>query len=313
VARSNFQGIVIKVEDRDNPQRILKNHKILYTPFHIISILRKDVFHMTIYEEMKKEREYYDKLSMTVGVFKPIIVDGKSTGYSVSSTGKIMHNSTKTIKNFTNQTGRYKILTLYINGKKRDFSVHRLVAMNFCEIPERHKKNGLTFDDLVPNHIDGIKTHNAAFNLEWVTIGENNSHAWKSGLCNNVIGEKNHMAKITEKTAIRICDLIMEKKSNKEILDTLKKEGIVTTTKTIQHIRAGECWKHITKKYNFPKLGTAKPNTIPEATIRKICSLLEEKKYTDTAIAKECGAKREYVKGIRNRQIQTKISKDYDF
>lgn len=245
-------------------------------------------------------------------MWKHVRINGKKTGLMVSSLGRIMDYRTREIKN-PSRNGRYIYIRFNFQGTDYHIGVHRLVATYFCKIPKRHREKGLTFDNLVPNHIDGNRHHNAAFNLEWVSVGENNKHAWDSGLCDNVRGDTNHMAKITEKVAIKICDLIMEKKSNQEILTVLKKEGIETTAKTVQHIRAGECWKHITKKYNFPKLCTAKPNTIPETTIRKICSLLEEKKYTDTAIAKECGAKREYVKGIRNRQIQTKISKDYDF
>lgn len=204
--------------------------------------------------------------------------------------------------------GIYAQIYFVFEGKDYNFQVHRLVAMYFCKIPKRHLKNGLTFDDLVVNHKNGLKKCNASFNLEWVTSKENTDHAWKNGLCDDIRGEKAHLAKITEKEAVQICELIMKKKSNKEISEKL---GI--TEKTVQHIRSGECWKHIVCKYKFPKLGNSVPFKITDDTIHKICKLIEEGKLTDTEIGNKFDVSRKMVNDIRLKKRRTKISQFYNF
>lgn len=65
-------------------------------------------------------------------------------------------------------------MSLYKDGKRRTWKVHRLVALAFL----RRRKGK---DEV--NHIDGDNTNNALKNLEWVTRAENQRHAWKNGLC----------------------------------------------------------------------------------------------------------------------------------
>lgn len=59
-------------------------------------------------------------------------------------------------------------------------SVHQLVARAFVKNPRslRHV-----------NHVDGDKANNAYWNLEWVTIRENNVHAIQNGLARHNKGE----------------------------------------------------------------------------------------------------------------------------
>ena len=81
------------------------------------------------------------------------------------------------------QTGKYK-------------AVHRLVALAF--IPR------LDLSRHQINHIDGNKTNNHVCNLEWVTASENIKHAWLSGLCKPMRGEKSSRAKLTEVDIVAI-------------------------------------------------------------------------------------------------------------
>lgn len=255
----------------------------------------------------KELLDYHWTLSKKIEKWKNIKIDGKKTGYKISSFGNICNKKGKIITSH-DKKGIYAQINITVDGTEYNFLVHRLVAMYFCKIPKRHSKNGLTFDDLVVNHKNGLKKCNASFNLEWVTSKENTDHAWKNGLCDEIRGEKAHLAKITEKEAVQICELIMKKKSNKEICEEL---GV--TDKSVQHIRSGESWKHISSKYKFPKLGKAKPFQISNDTIHKICKKLELKKLSDPEIAKEFGVSREFVRDIRLKKRRTKISQFYNF
>lgn len=254
--------------------------------------------------------EYVDKLSKTEEKWKRIKIDGEKTNYKISNLGRVMNCGVGLgkIKEYDTVCNKYSRVSIKHNDVKIKFALHRLVAMYFCAIPKRHLKNGLTFDDLVVNHKNGLKNCNASFNLEWVTSTENTDHAWKTGLCDDIRGENTHLAKITEEQAIQICELIMKKKSNKEIS---KKLGV--TPKTIQHIRSGECWKHIVCKYKFPKLGKAKPFQMSDDTIHQICKKLELKTLSDSEIGKEFGVSREFVRDIRRKKRRTNISQFYNF
>nr|DAS02448.1 MAG TPA: homing endonuclease [Caudoviricetes sp.] len=252
--------------------------------------------------------EYTDKLSKKEEKWKRIKIDGEKTNYKISSFGRILNCSLGKISEYNTDRNIYSRISINHKGEKIKISLHRLVAIYFCKIPKRHLKNGLSFDDLVVNHKNGLKNCNASFNLEWVTSTENTDHAWRTGLCDEIRGEKVHLAKITEEQAIQICELIMKKKSNKEICKEL---GV--TNKTVQHIRSGECWKHILCKYKFPKLGKAKPYQMTDDIIHQICKKLELKTMSDPDIGKEFGVSREFVRDIRLKKRRTKISQFYNF
>ena len=70
-------------------------------------------------------------------------------------------------------TTGYEKVTLKIDGKRKDFKVHRLVALAF--IPQIDGKPHV-------NHKDGDKTNNVVENLEWCNRSENMLHAYRLGL-----------------------------------------------------------------------------------------------------------------------------------
>lgn len=85
------------------------------------------------------------------------------------------------IKQNLKQNG-YLQVGLRKHGKRKWFGVHRLVAIHFIENPDNKPQ---------VNHIDGNKLNNTVENLEWVTGGENQTHAVKMGLRIMPRGEKN--------------------------------------------------------------------------------------------------------------------------
>lgn len=256
----------------------------------------------------EKEIEYEDQLDNFKEKWKTIKMDGIKFNYKISNTGRIKSMQSGRILGFHTSGKNYVRVTLYRNGRTYKYSVHRLVAVHFIPIPKKYTKKGYTFDDLVPNHKNGIKTHNAAFNLEWTTVRDNTIHAFETGLAETSIGENSHLAKMTEKQAIRVCELLEQAWSTKDIADLL---GV--SKRSVQHIKDGTTWKRVSKNYNFARIGKAVPYTLDDSVIRKICKDLETKKFSDSEIGKKYGVSREYIRDIRSHKRRTNISKDYDF
>lgn len=79
-------------------------------------------------------------------------------------------------------------VSLSKNNTKLNFYIHTLVAEAFI---------GARPEGFVVNHIDGDKQNNHVSNLEYISVGDNNRHAFFTGL-NNCIGEQNPASKLTE-------------------------------------------------------------------------------------------------------------------
>lgn len=71
------------------------------------------------------------------------------------------------------QDGR---LSLWKDGKSKDYLVSRLVASAWLGIPA---------DGMTVNHIDGNYNNNSVDNLEWVTLRENIQKGFEDGLFNS--------------------------------------------------------------------------------------------------------------------------------
>ena len=88
----------------------------------------------------------------------------------------------------------YNRVSMNLEGKSKEYFVHRLVAQLFVENPNNY--------DFV-NHKDGNKLNNHCDNLEWCTRSENERHAWQNGLKTKETasrpGEQHGMHKLTQK------------------------------------------------------------------------------------------------------------------
>ena len=67
---------------------------------------------------------------------KQLVIDGINTQYMIDEQGNIYNTKTKKILTGSIKTGGYKSVKLTINGKKKDYMVHRLVAMTFLPNPD---------------------------------------------------------------------------------------------------------------------------------------------------------------------------------
>ena len=94
--------------------------------------------------------------------------------YYVSSFGRVYSKHTNKLRKLFKHNNGYLLVDYKnVHGKKITKKVHRLVAELFIPKPS---------DDLIVNHIDGDKTNNHIWNLEWVTHKENTQHMLKYGL-----------------------------------------------------------------------------------------------------------------------------------
>ena len=97
--------------------------------------------------------------------------------YTVDIFGNVFRADGKELTQTKNQFG-YMNVSLRKDGKQKQHKVHRLVAQAF--IPNPLNKEQV-------NHIDGDKTHNTVWNLEWNTCKENINHAVKTGKFTNFV------------------------------------------------------------------------------------------------------------------------------
>lgn len=92
-------------------------------------------------------------------------IPGYEGFYEVSNTGKVrsIYRYKRVLKPMIGRAG-YERVDLFKNKDRKQFSVHRLVAMAFIENPEGKP---------MVNHKDESRRNNYADNLEWVTHIEN--------------------------------------------------------------------------------------------------------------------------------------------
>ncbi len=155
----------------------------------------------------------------------------KNYNYIISSEGDVysFYNDLKKISQETVVKGnyRYKRVSLYKNGNKRKFSVHRLVASVFLgDVKGKHV-----------HHKDGNALNNNAENLE---ILEPRTHFE----IHDARGFLNNNSKLNNEDVKEIYDLSL--KSNYNLKEIAEKFGIASST--ISNIINGRRWQHLDLK-----------------------------------------------------------------
>lgn len=106
--------------------------------------------------------------------------------YHIRNDGFVIMKNNKIKATSTTNKG-YERITLSNNGKKKTFSIHRLVAIAFIPNPNNLPE---------VNHIDGNKMNNNYTNLEWISSKDNIKHSFINRL-SNYKGERNGRSKLS--------------------------------------------------------------------------------------------------------------------
>lgn len=124
----------------------------------------------------------------------------------------------------------YPRVRLTVNGKRRVFLVHKLVAAAFLP-PRPSIKHEV-------RHLDGRKSNNRSSNLEWGTSKENAADRDKHGT--TARGSRNGSSKLTEQQVIEI---FHELKSGMSQRFIAKRFNI--TQAMVSAINRGKWWCHV--------------------------------------------------------------------
>ena len=106
-------------------------------------------------------------------------IEGTNGALEVSTYGRVKSNlrDGRILKPTVDEKG-YLRLRVTLDGVKKSYKVHRLVAQTFIENPDGKAQ---------VNHKDGNKQNNCVDNLEWMSNKENANHAIASGLWDSVL------------------------------------------------------------------------------------------------------------------------------
>lgn len=208
--------------------------------------------------------ELYGKEEIWKPLTKDAIKEAKEGIYFVSNYGRIYSIiSNKFMTPVKTKNGYYRVSILYDNGDRRYQLLHRIVMMTFYPIPNA--------DLFQVNHIDGNKSHNWYWNLEWVTCAENRAHAINTGLV-KIQGQEHPMHKIDNNTAEKIAQMLSSTNMTaKEIANVV---GCGATERIAFNIMNGNSWDYLYKKYNLENI-SRNPPVMTDIEMHKTCQYIE--------------------------------------
>lgn len=154
----------------------------------------------------------------------------KNYDYEINSEGIVRRISTQQIKKPYIIHNGYLAVQLNIEGKRKGYLIHRLIAEYF--IPNPKNKPFI-------NHIDSNRLNNVLSNLEWCTHQENVIHSYKQGFSSNT-GSKNGFSKLNEELVKEIRKRHSLGETNKQIA-----KNIGVSENCIQQVTKRINWKHV--------------------------------------------------------------------
>ena len=166
--------------------------------------------------------------------------------YSSCSNGHIYSNDynhtgqRKMLKETLDKDG-YPYVRFVIDKKRYKKMVHRLIAETFVQNP---------LNKTQVNHKNGIKTDNRVENLEWVTNGENQIHAFKNNLQKGNF--EHHNSKLTLEQVLYIKNNCIVGSKLYGIQTLAKKFNVCNTT--IKQIIQGKSYRYVNKSDNIGKI-----------------------------------------------------------
>ena len=126
-----------------------------------------------------------------------------------SNLGRVRRRETKRVFTVHQTSKGYNVIGFSYQGKKFTKLVHRLVTEAWL---------GMCPSGYTVNHKDGNKSNNQIDNLEYLTLGDNDKHAYRIGL-KSAQGEQNGRAKLTEEDVRQIRQTYYNGAHYKEIAD----------------------------------------------------------------------------------------------
>lgn len=232
--------------------------------------------------------------------------------YMVTPNGDIYSNKSHRFLNPSpSSTTGYYFLRL---SDGRAIAYHRITARAYVD--------GYSEINNCVNHLDGDKTNTKYTNLEWTDKAGNNRHAYATGL-NNYVGENCKDAKLTNDQVEKICQLLEQNYSYKDILSIMGIEYTQTNYEIIRSIRTRKAWNCVSNKYNFNSEKLRAPGLTDE-DIHLACKCFEQGMYPGEAFEVVYGHKCNYkdqsdynrysrLATLKNKKSYANISNQYNF
>lgn len=181
-----------------------------------------------------------------------------NTNYLVSEKGDIFKKTKYGIKKLKSSvdTSTYHRIWLVVDGEKKRFLVHRVVAITYIDNPENLPQ---------VNHKDGNKLNNDYHNLEWVTAGQNQIHAYENNLKRIPNGELNGRAFLKEDDVLDIYNKLL-----KDIPSNILAEEYNIPVWHINKIKRKTIWTDLLKDLPDMEVKTTR-GKLQECLVREIC------------------------------------------